>query len=160
MTMDEKIKTLRENVEIVGIHLEHIERVLLILNPFFPFTAEKIEQLTFDEIDRCDALIYRFTHVQDTLSGKVFTLFLDVAHEQPEGPGFIDKLNLLERLEYIESAYQWKDLRDLRNHFSHEYANRAALQAKYLNQLRQSIPVFTSTFDRIKKRLAESDESN
>ena len=79
MTMDEKIKTLRENVEIVGIHLEHIERVLLILNPFFPFTAEKIEQLTFDEIDRCDALIYRFTHVQDTLSGKVFTLFLDVS---------------------------------------------------------------------------------
>lgn len=47
--------------------------------------------------------------------------------ESIQGLSFVDKLNLLERVEIIEDAYWWKDLRDLRNKLSHEYdINRSA----------------------------------
>jgi len=154
--MKKRNQSLQENIEAVEIHLTNIKRIVGNLGSLFPFTAEKIEHITFDEQDRCDALLFRFTHAQDTLADKIFPDFLDAIKEQPVA-AVLDRLSLLERLKIIDSSYQWSDLRDLRNNLSHEYASNADLQADLLNQVRDSIPVLVATFDRIKKRLAESD---
>ena len=158
--MNEKIEALRQSIAKVETHLKRIQRRLKGLEPLFPFTSEKMGTLTEEQEGECDIVIYRFAHVQDTLSAKVFSLFLEVIHEQPAGSDFVDKLNLLERLGIITDMYQWKDVRELRNHFSHDYTHDFAKQAEYLNELRDAIPVLTATFDRIKKRLEKSDEYN
>ncbi len=147
-------QSLEENLDAVEIHLTNIKRLLGNLEYLFPFTAEKVENITFNEQDRCDALLFRFTHVQDTLADKIFPDFLDTIKEQPV-VAVLDRLNLLEKLKIIDSSYQWSDLRDLRNNLSHEYANKAELQADFLNQVQKSIPVLISTFDRIKKRITQ-----
>lgn len=152
---DDKIKELRKNMEVVEIHLEHMERLSHFFHPFFPFTAKKIDDLTIDSIDKSVALIHRFNHVQDTLASKIFPDFLDVTREESKGPTFIDKLNLLETLQIIDSAYQWIDLRDLRNNLSHEYVNFPEAQADLLNKVNASIPIFITTFGRLKQQMKD-----
>ena len=115
-----------------------------------------MQKLTEEEQGKLDILIYRFTHFQDTLSQKVFSLFLDVIVEQPASDMFLDKLNLLEKIGIVTDMYEWKDIRELRNHFAHDYTDDFARQAKYLNELHKAVPILISTFDRIKQRLAQN----
>ncbi len=152
----EKKEVLLENIRKVEIHKESVEKYLKELISLFPLTPEKMQKLTEEEQGKLDILIYRFTHFQDTLSQKVFSLFLDITVEQPASDMFIDKLNLLERIGIVTDMYEWKDIRELRNHFSHDYTEDFARQAKYLNELHKAVPILISTFERIKERLAQS----
>ena len=153
---DKNNKTIEKNIETIEIHLKKIKKLLVPIQSLFPFTSEKMLQLTLIEEAFCESLIYRFMHVQDTLSGKIFSQLLDILKEQTEEFSFIDKLNLLEKLGIIENAYQWRNLRDLRNHFSHDYIDKPELQADFLNKLNQSIPVLMACLDKVKKRLPQN----
>jgi hypothetical protein len=65
----------------------------------------------------------------------------------------IDKLNKLEKLSIIENSSLWFELREIRNHISHEYPDNPSATAKYLNQLYVAIPKLLSILDNIKARI-------
>lgn len=148
------IEILKDLLDTVDTHFERVDYVGRSLQHLFPMTVEQIENITEDDRVKCDALLYRFTHLQDTMAGKVLSLWLEITAEQTQSLSFIDKLNLLERREIIESAYQWQNLRDLRNKLSHEYDDKPERQAELLNHVWQSFPMIRVCVERIKQRIA------
>jgi hypothetical protein len=59
---------------------------------------------------------------------------LAASGEQTDKLTMIDKLNLLERLEVVESRDRWEEMRKVCNQFSHEYPSEPELLADNLNE--------------------------
>ncbi len=155
MTTEKKgLEILQNHIQTVELHLDQIHFLLEELKNLLPFTAKIMNDMNRHQKADCDSLIFRFSHVQDTMGGKVLPLFLEENKEQTSSLTFIDKLNLLERLEILENADQWIDLRDLRNSVSHVYVKTAQEQADFLNKVCKAIPVFEECLGRIKQRIA------
>jgi hypothetical protein len=154
MNKNERNDLLQASIGITEKHFQKIQYAMEMLELYVPFTAKKVEQLTFEEKGYHDVLVYRFNHLYDLLSGRVFPLFVDATYEQPDGPDFVDKLRLLKQLKIIDFMSQWRSMHILRRYLYH-YTFDSVKQAEYLNELYNSIPILVATFERIKKRLAE-----
>lgn len=61
----------------------------------------------------------RFGKLQDVIGAKIFSLILKILGE--DAPALIDKLNVLEKLNYIDDVNWWMDLREIRNQVMHDY---------------------------------------
>ncbi len=72
-----------------------------------------------DKISILDMMTLRFSKLQDILGTKIFGLRLAALGEDPDA--LIDKLNKLERLNYIADINWWMDLREMHNQFAHDY---------------------------------------
>jgi uncharacterized protein with HEPN domain len=115
----------------------HEKRLLYALNhlaPILPITAETIRNLSDQEILIIELLISRFSKLQDFMGSKLINLALENMGEFSNELTMIDKINKLEKFHLIKDAILWKEMRELRNHLSHEYPNNPELLAKYLNQ--------------------------
>lgn len=64
---------------------------------------------------------------------------------------FIDILNKLEKLRLIESAEQWKQLREIRNAIAHEYDDSPQLMAQVLNTVFDARIELFAIYDKFKK---------
>lgn len=103
-------------------------------SPLLPFTEDKIQQLTDEDLAVLDQFIVRFSKLQDAMGAKLFPTVLELTYEQGQLSTFIDKLNRLEKIGAIDSASYWLELREMRNLFAHDYPNDAAVQASILNK--------------------------
>ena len=73
------------------------------------------------EWERWDALTARFARLADILTQRVFRA-IDMAEYLPPEATFVDRLNRAEKRGHIRSAYEWKEIREVRNQIVHEYA--------------------------------------
>jgi len=94
------------------------------------YSKEKIEswgELSEDtlknaeKVETIDSFIFRFSKMQDSMVEKLFPFTLEFLGEEVRNKPFIDILNQLEKLEILESAEEWKRLRELRNLLTHTY---------------------------------------
>ena len=74
-----------------------------------------------EKVETIDSFIFRFSKMQDSMGEKLFPLTLEFLGEEVRNKPFIDILNRLEKLEILESAEEWKRLRELRNLLTHTY---------------------------------------
>lgn len=97
------------------------------------FAQASIEELAF-----FDLLTTRFSKLQDTIGAQIFPEILEPYLETSSVNRltFIDKLNHLEKLYYLDDANWWLDLREIRNNLTHDYPDNAAL----CDQLNKLIP--------------------
>jgi len=65
--------------------------------------AEKYAALTKQEVQALDQYLFRFSKLQDTMGDKLFKLIVAQYQQNTEQLTFIDMLNKLERLEYINT---------------------------------------------------------
>lgn len=77
------------------------------------------EGYTYEELESYEALNSRFARIADILTQKVLKTIFLLLQESPGG--FIDKVNLAEKLEIIESSEILLEIRELRNQIAHEY---------------------------------------
>ncbi len=126
-------EVLVSNIEIAQIHAKRLSYAMEKLKPYFPMTAKKVSALTDEELLFFELFTSRFAKLQDLMGTKLFDFVLRKAGANPDTMMFIDKLNRLEKIGAIESADEWRDLRDIRNHLSHEYPKKPKLTAKHLN---------------------------
>jgi hypothetical protein len=89
------------------------DKTKLTLNP------ETLATLSIEQTEQLDAFVARFGRLQDTLGDKLLPALLIAGGDQP-GQMF-DNLDRAERYEWIESAGDWADSRQLRNRMIHEY---------------------------------------
>ena len=75
----------------------------------------------------------RFGKIQDDLGNKVFPLVLEIGNKNSYA--FLDKLNLLEKDGFLESAQEWLELRKLRNIIAHDYEDDSQALAIHTNKL-------------------------
>jgi hypothetical protein len=114
------------------------------------------KEYSIEELEAFDALTSRFARTSDLLTQKVFGLIDAMLLEEPGT--FIDKLNRAEKRGLIQSAYVFKEIRELRNLIAHEYINED------INNLFKSIlkysPILIQTVIAIEaylERLPEQD---
>ena len=124
---------LQAAIRIAQKHAERLEYATNKLSHKFPLSKEQVEKLTNDEIETFELFTSRFAKLQDFMGAKLYPLFLEIVGEEPETMTFIDRINKLEKLEIIDSAEEWKLMRDSRNHLSHEYPDNPELTAINLN---------------------------
>lgn len=94
------------------------------------FSIEKTEQL--------DAFVARFGRLQDTLGDKLLPALLIVGGDQPGQ--MLDNLDRAERYEWIESASDWADSRQLRNRMIHEYIQDPLILCDAINTAAVRLP--------------------
>jgi hypothetical protein len=120
MTTDKKDK-LNEAVLLCTIHSERMSFAREKIKMHFPLNRERYIRLQPEELSFFDQLIFRFSKMQDSMGGKLFTAILENLGEEISGLPFIDRLAKLEELSVIPSADDWLLLRETRNIVTHEY---------------------------------------
>lgn len=79
------------------------------------------------EWERWDALTVRFARLADLVTQRIFRA-IDAVEFVGSGTSFVDRLGRAEKRGHVDSAYEWKEIREIRNQIVHEYANDELLE--------------------------------
>ena len=102
-------------------HQDRMNKAYQTLMPFFPLTRVGYEAFDDDHVSYLDQFLYRFSKLQDSIGQKLFKAVLSYKKEEVLNKSFIDIINRLEQLEYLEDVDAWFILRDIRNQLAHDY---------------------------------------
>jgi hypothetical protein len=143
MTRNEQIhqERLLKSLQKCHIHLKRLHYAKSEVEVIFPLTLSVYEHLSDPAIGNIDQLIYRFTKLQDELGNNTFRLLLQFLREDVEDKPFRDILNILERLQILDSADTWISLREIRNDLAHDYPMLVEETIDKLNYLYTLLPV-------------------
>lgn len=124
---------LQSAINTAQIHAKRMKYAEKKLTPYFPLSAEAVLAINEDEIPIFELYTSRFSKLQDLMGNTLFPELLEAVGDLNEGMTFIDKLNRLEKLGVIDNTERWMQMRQIRNHLSHEYPDQPDLTADYLN---------------------------
>jgi len=122
---------LDDYIKIADIHADRLNAGIKEVEKLLPFSEQTFSQLTDTQIAFLDMMTTRFSRLQDIIGAKIFPLILDLLGE--DALTFIDKLNKLEKLEFIHDVNWWMTLREMRNQIFHDYPDNYALLAEHFN---------------------------
>lgn len=134
-----------------GKHLQRIEEAYEDINPLLPLSVEKYKNLSKDEVQDIDQYLFRFAKLQDTLGDKLFRLILKEYEPSDEILPFIDLLNKLEKLGFINSAKEWIHLRKIRNEISHQYDDEPEEMTQAINNILNQKDIIKEMYLKVKK---------
>ena len=113
-------------------HVDLIEESWGVLEPKIPI--ENYENLNQLERFALNALIFRFSKLQDLIGVKIFRNYWDFSGFDTAQKSFFDILQEIEK-EGIVDIDSWSQLRELRNKIAHEYPEE-------IDEMVQSINLF------------------
>jgi uncharacterized protein with HEPN domain len=133
------------------IHTFRLQTSLEEIKHLIPFTEASIKNLSKEESAYVEVIYSRFGKLQDTIGNKIFSAILTITGETPLT--FIDKLNTLEKLRYLDDAAWWLKIRDLRNQITHDYEDDYETIAEHTNTLIEQSHKLLAYWDYLKPRL-------
>jgi uncharacterized protein YutE (UPF0331/DUF86 family) len=111
-----------------------------------------------DNIIFSDAFIFRFIKLQSVLGEKIFPLFYEyLTGKDKREATFIDILNTMEKYKIITSADFWKEIREIRNIFVHDYPQEDKVKK---DALKRAIDIVKDLFKIIDKIQSILDKKN
>lgn len=146
----------QSNLDACELHADRIEKALKEVEQFFPLTVEKLALMDTHQLAVTELLTGRFSKLQDTVGERIFPHLLSLLGEDIERKSFIDKLNKLEKLGYIDKAEDWFVYRRARNAIAHEYPDNPELMLKNLLEvidLSRKLLVYWKDLDKKIKKL-------
>ena len=111
-------------------HIVLIEESLEVIGLKVPI--RNYDQLNQLERFALNALIFRFSKLQDLIGAKIFRAYLELNEFETRGRSFFDILREIEK-EGIVDIDTWSELRGLRNVVAHEYPEEADEMIESLN---------------------------
>lgn len=117
---------------------KHIERLTIAyeqLIPLFPLTTQSYQLFNDVQLSYLDQYLYRFAKLQDSLGQKVFKAVLLYKKEDLSDKAFIDIVNRLHQLNYIDDTERWFELRLIRNQLAHDYEDNSEELVIILNKI-------------------------
>lgn len=142
------------------LHLKRMNFANSKVKKFLPITRDNYYFLDDETIGFLDQYIFRFSKTQDLIGSRVFPLTLQALAEPVEDKAFIDILNRLEKLNIIDSAQNWIELRKIRNDIAHEYPSNLNERIEGINILFENLPTFRQILDRCSQVLEEHGLKN
>ena len=133
-------------------HLQRIEEAYEDMKDIIPLSANKYKNLTKDEVQDIDQYIFRFEKLQDTLGDKIFRLIIMQYEQNSETLPFIDILNRLEKLGFINSSKEWINLRKIRNEISHQYDDEPEEMSQAINKIISQKDIIKEIYLKLKNR--------
>ena len=150
---------LKEYLTQCDIHLKRINYAYNKMKDFMPLNYANYELLGDEEIEHIDQLIFRYSKLQDTIGAKLFPKILKLLGEDIKPMSFIDRLNRLEELGFVNKD-EWMYLREIRNSVAHEYFTNVYLIVDSINELYNSVDKIKDIYENIKNKLKEKFENN
>jgi hypothetical protein len=143
-----------ENLQIIHKKLENLSRmgadlkhsVSKMTTPLLKIERGHIDELTPDERETISAFNKRFGDYQEQIGKTMRSIAIE--EENPTSP-FGAILALMEKLEILESSEKWKEVRELRNHASHEYENDFTELSQILTGMLESVPFLAGIHEKM-----------
>ncbi|AZV47333.1 hypothetical protein C3L23_08620 [Nautilia sp. PV-1] len=140
------IKVLNESLEILkNIRDEFNEK-------YGNIDISKYEDIKSYDVKSLDALAYRFSKIQSLLGEKVFKEILEKLEYDLTDKSYIDILQYIEKEGIINSIYEWKKLREIRNSLSHDYPEEIESVVNAINQMLDSIEIFEKIVKKVEEK--------
>ena len=137
-------------------HLKRINGAYLKMSIFMPLDENKYQQLSDDEIEHIDQFLFRFAKLQDAIGEKLFMLLLEfLKEENTRTRPFIDILNRLEQLGFLDDKNVWLELRKIRNNIAHQYEDEPKQAAEALNAIFASKSILEKIYTTLKIRYVD-----
>ena len=136
-------------------HIELIDESLEVLKPKTPI--EDYDSLSQLERFALNALIFRFSKLQDLIGAKIFRNYLDFSGFDVVEKSFFDILREVER-EGIVDIDSWSELRELRNRIAHDYLEEADEVIESINLFIAQSSKLVDILYRLEKRYYEIEQ--
>ena len=116
-------------------HISKLSSAHRKLKPLFPLTLTVYQGFNDDTVSYLDQYLYRFSKLQDSIGQKLFKAVLAYKKEEVSSKPFIDIVNRLEQLHYINDVDGWFELRNIRNQLAHDYEDNSVELIVILNNI-------------------------
>ncbi len=110
-----------------------------------------------DEVQAIDQYLYRFSKLQDILGQKIFKAILNIYEPDQEALPFLDVLNKLEKLNFLEDKKEWLNLREKRNKIAHQYDDEPYEMTEAINDILYQKKILESIYLGIKNKLKKGE---
>jgi hypothetical protein len=149
--LHEKNTFLSHHIICNDIHALKLKTSLEDIQHLTPLTEYSIKNLSKEESAYIEVMYSRFAKLQDTIGNKMFPVILKITGENPLT--FIDKLNTLEKLRYLNDTAWWLEMRDLRNQITHDYEDDYETIAEHTNTLIQQSHKLLTYWQQLRPKL-------
>jgi hypothetical protein len=133
-------------------HIELITESIEVLNPKIPI--QDYDSLNQLERFALNALIFRFSKLQDLIGVKIFRSYLDFSGFNVIEKSFFDILKEIEK-EAIIDIDSWSELRELRNKIAHEYPEEIDEMIDSINLFIQNSSHLVAISNKLEERYYE-----
>ncbi|RKX73114.1 MAG: hypothetical protein DRP87_19480 [Spirochaetes bacterium] len=148
---DTEAATIESSIKECNNHMAKCMRARKLLASLFPLTVEKFENLSEDQVEHLDQLIYRFTKMQDSMGRRLLpSLYAYVEADDSPKP-FLTIIARLEQLSILTSAEDWQFFRNLRNNLAHDYPESIGQTVDTLNTLDTEFESFATMYEKIRE---------
>ncbi len=101
-----------------------------------------------------NSFLFNFSKLQDKIGAKLLKKILyELKEIDALSTPMLDVLNLLEKLEIIDHATAWDELREVRNAIAHDYPLNATKRIQTIQLALKSYPTLKSIYARLKARI-------
>lgn len=143
---------LSDYLKVADIHAARLKGALVQCAHFIPLSAEGLAKLPLEQVAFLDMMTMRFGKLQDIIGVKIFSLMLELLGE--DAGSFVDKLNKLEKLGYIDDVNWWMALREIRNQIMHDYPDDYEAIVLHLAMLTTKANELLLFWDGLKHKIA------
>lgn len=137
---------------IADIQSTRLKDALIQVNKLLPLSAAVLGNLPTDKLAFLDMMTTRFGKLQDIIGSKIFPIILNLLEE--DAVAFIDKLNKLEKLGYIDDATWWIELREIRNKIAHDYPDDHDLICSHISAVIVKAAELIEFWQKLKTKIA------
>ena len=136
-------------------HIELIQESLEVLEPLLPI--ENYEELNQLQRFALNALIFRFSKLQDLLGARIFRNYLSFNGFSVVDISYFDILREIEK-EGIVDIDNWSELRELRNKIAHEYPEEADEMIESINLFIEQSSKLIDIADKLESKYNEIEK--
>jgi hypothetical protein len=147
-----------ENLKLIRVKLDHLAR----MREYLAYSLGQVESvlrvedwkaLSPDQHESLAAFRVRFSEFQEHLGKTMRSVAME---EEQDIERFGAVLAFMERLQVIDSAEQWKLIRELRNAVNHEYEDDTARLAEFFELMTKETPVLFECFSRLREHCVKA----
>ncbi|MEI6285936.1 MAG: hypothetical protein WCP79_05485 [Bacillota bacterium] len=114
---------------------------------------------TWQVLRSLDQIAYRFQRLQDEMGRVLLPSIPYALHENiSDDATFVEKLNWLEKNNYLSAAADWIKLRQFRNSLAHEYPGEPQLKLRLLKKLLVHCAEMVAIYTKVKDKYFVSIE--
>jgi len=131
-------------------HLQRIEEAYEDIKNLVPLSVDKYKKLSKAEVQPMDQYLFRFAKLQDTMGDKIFKLIIQIYDQSSAQISFIDILNRLEKIGFLNSSKEWLNLRVIRNEIAHQYDDEPDGMSQAINNIVNQKEIIKEIYLKIK----------
>lgn len=156
---------MKNHQELINSNLNRLKKLTLRLNESYDMISQcmplDIESFdpdneTKEQLMFLDAFRAHFSDLQDVIGKSIFSLIMYIDEEESTSIRLStrERINLMEQKKLLDANF-WREIREIRNNFSHEYPDEHREKADNLNAAWKNTMELINVYQKIEKYLCD-----